>query len=337
MLDIRSEILEIAQRHLERVRASGSENVMALCPFHEDNTASFAMNTLNGVYFCHSCHAKGNLQTFLRGVGISRATIDLQYREIIEEARRATPAAPDPMDPGVYTLDVLPDSLLGHFDGYNINSLLEKGFTEQTIRNFDVGYDRWHARITYPIRDIKGNLVGINGRALYPGMNPRYKIYDSEYTQWGLPARTKPWNRRKVLYNAHAVLPAFYAHAPGQGSIVVVEGYKACAWVWQAGVKDVVALMGSYLSWEHRWMLDQFSGRVYLFLDNNNAGIQGTLDAGMQLNHWGSSLATYVVQYPARLAEDRDAQPDNLTPEEIWEQLSLAVPFVSWRSTKKGR
>jgi DNA primase len=365
--DVHSEILDIAYKFLENVRPSGSENVMALCPFHDDATASFAMNILNGVYFCHSCHAKGNLLTFLRGVGVSHQLIDLQYKDLIEAARRTTPPGPDPLDPGVYSLAPLPEGALGFFDGYTIPSLLMAGFKEETLRYFDVGFDHWHDRITYPIRDTLGRLVGINGRTLHKDVRPRYKIYNKEYLLWGLPERG-PWDRRKVLYNLHNVLPSLLVHRPEHSFLVVVEGYKACMWVWQAGIKNVIGLMGSYFSWEHRWLIEKFGGKVYFFLDNNAAGIRGTYNAGQVLQQTkryavdpyqirfhqdpgeelmrayrrydgpslGSTLNAHVIEYPPRLLDDEDAQPDNLTAEEVWEQLFDAVPYSTWLNEKEG-
>lgn len=349
MLDVHAEVLGIAHKYLRKVRPSGPENVMALCPFHDDNTASFAMNITSGVYFCHSCHAKGNLLTFLRGVGVSRAHIDIFYKEVVQEARNAIPPAPDPQDPGVYALEPLPEHLLGHFDGWNIPNLLDAGFKEETIRAFDVGYDKWHSRVTYPIRDIQGNLVAISGRTVYPGVKPRYKLYGREYTMWNLPAREE-WDRRKVLYNSHNVLPALKEHCGGARlPLIIVEGFKACMWVWQAGLKNVVGILGSYLSWEHRWMLEQYSCSLYLLLDNNEAGRIGThgackaLRPGMRRHENGRELQPIVsppdvriIEYPDRLKDDEKAQPDNMTPEELWEQFYSAVDYLPWLQSQQG-
>lgn len=347
ILDVRSEILDIAHKYLERVRPSGSENVMALCPFHDDNTASFAMNISNGVYFCHSCHAKGNLLTFLRGVGVSRNIIDIQYQSLIDEARRASPPGPDALNPGVYSLKDIPEHVLGHFDGYTFPSLLEAGFEEKTIRHFDIGFDKWHGRITYPIRDVLGRLVGISGRTIYPGVRPKYKLYNKEYMTWGLPERGE-WDRRKVLYNMHTVLPSLHAHPVDHTFLVVVEGFKACMWVWQAGIRNVVGILGSYFSWEHKWLIEQFGGNVYFFLDNNLAGRLGTYDAGKALvpsnvrltgdvqEGRGSPIGVHVIEYPARLIDDENAQPDSLTSEEIWEQFFDAVPYTTWLRRNMG-
>ena len=331
-----TEIVAIAREYLGTVRPSGSQNIMALCPFHQDSTASFAMNITTGIYFCHACHAKGNLFTFLRGMQVPRSIIELKYRRAIDEARKATPPAHNPIDPGVRSLPPLTDAVLGYFDGYNIDIYLRAGFSAKTLEHFDVGYDKWHDRITFPIRDIKGELVGISGRSTLPDVKPRYKIYSKEYLTWGLPERPE-WDRRKVLFNLHEVLPALVLHNQENPYIVVVEGFKACMWVWQAGIKNVVALLGSYFSWEHRWMLERFSGRVYFFLDNNSAGIVGTQDAGVTLRNHGAHLDTYVIEYPDRLADDIHAQPDNVSAEELWKQFCDALSYEKWLQKQMGR
>ena len=335
MLDLRTEILHLAEKYLEKVRPSGSENVMALCPFHDDHSASFAMNILTGVYFCHACQAKGNLQMFLKGVGVPRTTVDLQYKELIEQARRYAPPGPNPTNPGVYSGDTLPEGLLGFFDGYNFPALEQAGFHTETLQHFDIGYDKWHGRVTYPVRDLAGKLVGISGRTVFDGVRPKYKIYTTEYPVWGLATRDH-WDKRKVLYNMHSVYPALLTYRGTEEFIVVVEGFKACMWVWQCGVKNVVALMGTYMSWEHRWMLEKLSGRVYIFLDNNAAGNLGTYHAGQSFLKNGSTIRPYVIEYPSRLADNDNAQPDSLTPEELHAQFNLAVPYSTWLTKRAG-
>lgn len=325
-VDLTQEIWDLANHFLNGVRKSGSENIMALCPFHDDHSASFAMSLVNGVYFCHACHAKGSLRTFLRNIGVTQSVLDLQYRILLEEAKKATPTPPDPTEPGVFNISPIPDSFLGLLD-YTHQSLLSAGFSEATLRHFEVGWDNWHGRITYPIRDIKGELVAISGRTVHEGVRPRYKIYDREYEAWNLPARWG-WDRRKVLYNAHEVFPTLFTFKPPDIKVILVEGFKACMWAHQAGLSNVVALMGSYLSWEQRWILERMSGTVYVFLDNNFAGRRGTITAGAELS--ARSVQVRVIEYPERLLDEEEAQPDSLTPDEVWEQFSEAEPYYTW-------
>jgi DNA primase len=329
-MDIAGEIQLISRQYLEKVKPSGPENLMALCPFHvksdgsPESHPSFAISTITGLWFCHSCQAKGNLYTFLRDLGLSSSEISFRYQPLLDAAKKNLPPPPDPTRPGeIFSSNPLPEGLLGIFD-YCPTKLIEDGFKEETLRHFDIGFDVQHMRVTYPIRDLSGSLVAISGRAVTDSW-PKYKIYDTEYRLWDLPER-KNWDKRTALWNAHSVYPELYFnHAPAE--IVVVEGFKACMWVWQAGIKNVVALLGTYLSWEHQWILERLGATVCLFLDNNQPGRKGTLKCGQRLK---TSLPVKVIQYPEHLIGEETAQPDSCTAEEIQEQVRTAVSYSEW-------
>ena len=330
-MDISGEIYSLAEQYLDKVRRSGPENIMAVCPFHEESKPSFAMSLINGVFFCHSCHARGTLRTFLRDMGVGAQALKLRYDALIEAAKQNSPKPPDPTRPGVFEMLPIDETFLGLLDMCP-TSLLEAGFEEKTLRHFEVGFDKWHNRITFPLRDIRGYLVGISGRAISSEAWPRYKIYDREYKTWGLPERLN-WNKRGLLYNAHAVYPATLQLNPSTAFVAVVEGFKACMWVHQAGITNVVGLLGSYLSWEQQWILERLGVPVYLFLDNNNAGIDGVSKASAALTR---SVDTLVVEYPKRLEEVDEAQPDSLEQDEVLEQFTKAVPYTTWLEKKMG-
>ncbi len=303
---------------------------MAICPFHvkSDGTPerkpSFAMNLSSGLYFCHACHAKGNLFTFLRDVGLSRSVIENQYRFLINQTQRFMPATPDPLKPIVFELPQVDEAVLGLLD-YCPIELVNAGFSPKTLQHFEVGYDRWHLRITYPLRDLKGRLVGISGRNPSGGA-PKYKVYTQEYTTWGIPPAAEP-DKRAILWNADKVYPEVYFGRPNDSVVVVVEGFKACMWVYQAGITNVVALLGTYLSWEHKWLLERLGSPVYLFLDNDSPGRSGTIKAADAL---AGSLPVHVVNYPDRLSEVEEAQPDDCLPEEVLEQVASAPSYLKW-------
>lgn len=330
MIAVQSELHTLAKKYLKKVRKSGPTNVMALCPFHmkadgsEEKKPSFALSLQNGLWFCHSCQASGNLYTFLRDMGLSRVQIDITYKPLIEAAQDNSPERLDPLKPkAIFSDSPIEESLLGVFDYYP-KDLIESGYLPATLNHFGVGFDMQHLRATYPLRDLVGNLVGISGRAVTDSW-PKYKVYDKEFPTWGIPERLEP-DKRGLLWNAHALYPQlFFQTAPQY--IVVVEGFKACMKVWQAGEKNVVALLGTYLSREHQWILERLGAEVRLFLDNNTPGITGTLKAANRLK---KSLRVRVVSYPDRLIENEDAQPDDCTPEEIQQQVQSATEYFSW-------
>jgi hypothetical protein len=80
------------------------------------------------------------------------------------------------------------------------------------------------------------------------------------------------------------------------------------------------------MSWEQRWILERLGGRIHLFLDNNYAGLKGTLKAGESL----LSQDVHVVKYPKRLEVDEDAQPDSCMAEEVLEQVRSASIYQKW-------
>lgn len=333
MLNVSSEVHGLAKKHLKKVRKSGPTNIMALCPFHikadgtEERKPSFAMSLVTGLWFCHSCQASGNLYTFLRDIGYSRTKIELTYRPLIESASHAGPIDKfNALKPkSVFSVDPLPENLLGLFDHFP-KSLIDAGFDYDTLGHFNVGFDMEHTRVTYPLRDLNGKLVGISGRAVTNSW-PKYKLYTDEFAKWELPARPEP-DKRAILWNAHAIFPQLYFQTNPE-YLVVVEGFKACMWLWQAGIKNVVALLGTYLSNEQQWILERLGSEVRLFLDNNAPGQAGTLKAVEKLRR---SMRVRVIEYPPRLASEENAQPDNCTVDEVLQQVNTATEYTRWLS-----
>lgn len=304
---------------------------MALCPFHvktdgsTEKHPSFAMSLSTGLWFCHACQSKGNLYNFLKDFGVNRVQIERIYRPLIDAASRNKPREMDPTRPNVFTENPLPEGLLGIFEYCPID-LLNAGFTEETLERFGIGFDKTHFRTTYPLRDLAGHLVGISGRSVLDEW-PKYKLYTSEYEAWDLPERLEP-DKRLILWNAHTIyLPVFFQTMPEY--VVVVEGFKACMWLYQAGITNVVALLGTYLSREQKWMLERMGAPIYLFLDNNEPGQIGLVKTADALKE---SRFVHIVEYPERLIEDEDAQPDSLTLDEIQTQVPNAINYFDWRA-----
>lgn len=318
---IQEEMLALAATYLNRIKRSGPENIMAACPFHrrtdgrEELNPSFAFSLTSGLWFCHSCKAKGNLRSFLKNFGIQRDDLGGHYANLLERVDRSSTNS----RPAYLVIDLeeepLSESILGLFEGCPL-ALLDEGFQEDVLRFFDVGFDERNMRITFPLRDFLGRLVGISGRAVGEG-TPRYKIYDfSEYEVWGLPPRkTKKYG---ILWNIDKVYPvAFFDKTP---EVVIVEGFKACMWVHQAGIPNVVALLGSHLTREQRIMLERIGGTFYIFTDNDEAGSNARKEVAKIL---AKTCDVKVVIYDEK-------QPTDLTEETVREVLLSAVPYTTY-------
>jgi DNA primase len=317
-----AEVEAIIGRYLTKVKRSGPEHIMAVCPFHrrpdgsDEHTPSFTMSLTIGVYHCFSCHESGGLRNFLKEMGVPSTRIDGEYKYVIEECERyrAPPANPLHITAAA---DPLPESLLGLFD-HCPTSLLREGFDEGLLAKLDVGFDKRHRRITFPLRDHHGCLVGISGRTVDDEW-PRYKIYDCEYQAWDLPVRAT--KKRSLIWNFHAVQPQVYF---GKGQcLVIVEGFKACMRLLQAGITNTVALLGSYMSREQRWLIESLAPKtVYVMLDNDDAGHNGRLDVARSLAK--ALCDVRVVEYEAD-------QPSDLSTTDIQTAIETATEYHLWK------
>lgn len=323
---------ELVEPFLKKVKKSGAENIMAVCPFHrkangsEEYNGSFAMNVYNGLWYCHSCHETGNLKGFLERVGLAEHMIQ-QYADVIDTAASSIPQKRSPLQPIEPTGGLfLEESFLGLFDNipeYILNdSQFLADFTPEILKHFDIGFDDTHKRITFPLRDMEGRLIGISGRSL--GGGAKYKVYDKEYLKWGLPER--PTEKRAILWNAHAVEQRLLLSTDEtERYLIIVEGFKACMKVVQAGFENTVALLGSYLADEQKWWIQRMDVPVYIMLDNNEAGFTGAVLTGRELPSG--------LQSPVSIVTYEKSQPSDLSQAEIIEALHRAAPFHTWFMT----
>lgn len=336
---IEEEVFNIASRYLRKIRRGANAEISAACPFHrkvdgsEEKHASFTMNLSKGVYYCHTCHERGNMRTFLKNMGIGHAVLHAQYAPLIEALSRNQAVNFNPVQAkGIITESPLPESMLGLFDKCPLPMVDpefrladdDPVFDEVLLQKYDIGFDETHGRITFPLRDLFGNLMGISGRACDPAAWPRYKVYDEEYRAWDMPARSQT-KKSSILWNAHNVYPHVYKGSSKE-RVVIVEGFKACLWLLQAGIQNVIALAGSSLSDYHIWILERMGAQVLLMFDNDFAGQSGLMKAAPIL---ARSLDVFIVNYEGR-------QPTNMTLDEV--RLSVdknCEDYYLWVSRKK--
>jgi DNA primase len=172
--------------------------------------------------------------------------------------------------------------------------LASRGLHEDTIETFGLGYcsrGLLEGRIAIPIHDQGGQLVAYAGRAVDSSLAEREGKYR-------FPSH---FRKSPVVYNLSRVAPL--ARSSG---LVIVEGFFSVFHLYQAGVPNVVALMGTALSEAHEDLLLAAvggGGKVSLMLDRDEAGRAGTEELTRKL----------IRKVHVRVVDYETAQPDGLS------------------------
>lgn len=326
-MNVSSVVRRIADEHLTRYREGADHEIIGCCPLHEDSSPSFAINEKTGLWCCYGGCGGGSLTYLLYRLEYSRRNIDRLVEPIRAQLQRPPKKRiKDVADP-FRALHPLPEALLGVYDVDRPHPMLVDIFEADLLRRYDVGYDRHNHRITFPIRDLYGNLAGFSGRATArtppgPGGDiPKYKIYDKELIQDYPDYKI---DRARHLYNADHVYPKLY-YSREEEWLILVEGFKAALWLIQCGFPNVVAFMGASLTNSGTALIQRMTDRVILFLDNDITGRKKTTKVGRILS--GPVRRLKVVEYPF----DAFAQPDHFDQEELtWLFDDHCLPFRRW-------
>lgn len=178
------------------------------------------------------------------------------------------------------------DSLLTLLNkkNYDTDKLVEIGLVNNVNGKT---YDMFSRRITFPLWDKDGNIVGFSAR-IYRGEKDVSKYMNSR--------ETKIFKKGETLYNYHNAKDV----AKREKRIVVVEGFMDAIRVSLSGIKNVVALQGTAMTGDQINLLKKLRVKVILCLDNDNAGLMATVANGEELVKNG--VETYVI----RLSGEKD-------------------------------
>jgi DNA primase len=261
------------------------------CPYpaHDDGDAnpSAYMNAETTAFFCQSCHARGNAVSFAADVlGISpiEATrmlkqryspggIDPDSRNMLEEIRkiRAKAKQSEKRENRIYDESIL--------DAYRVDwsvaqhmhdcawaryMFVERRFSIADLESWQFGYSQGFDRITLPIRDEKGRLVGIKARAYQDWKKPKYlNLHDQAN---GIESYLK----NEIVFG----LDRARHHGT---NLIVVEGEYNVVAMHSHGYPQTVSINGSYFGDRQVALLKRFATSVTLFFDSDAAGYDATM------------------------------------------------------------
>jgi len=320
-----------------KVSKAGRE-FKACCPFHHEQTPSFTINDDKGFYHCFGCGAHGDAFRWLTdhaglpfmdavrelalaaGLEVPAPSPEAQQRAAqLETVREALDAAQavyaDQLGQTGAVMEYLtarglgPDDIaafgLGYARGQD-GSLKGRGISAKLgieaglLAKRDDGSLRetFHDRITIPIHDARGRLIGFGGRIWGP-------VTAKERPKFINTSDTALFDKGRTLFNLHRASPA--SRPSAENRLTVVEGYFDVIAMARAGFAATVAPMGTALTeaqLERCWRLHH---RPVLLFDGDRAGRKAALRACRTgLPHFGPGKALGVALLP----EGRD--PDDL-------------------------
>lgn len=231
---------------------SGSE-WSVLCPSHGDRNASMRINVAKGKFICHGCGVRGGMTRLARMVGATWSTGREEMDLVMLQAKLATLRQTTDVAP----VRILPESALLRYQLETPYWTEERGFTPETIRAFDLGYDPMDDCVTIPVRNVDGQLLGFTRRFLDDNSDRRY---------------LDPKGFRK----ADNLFASWMAAVDESPTLVLCEGPLDAVKVWQAG-HPAVAQYGSYITPRQIRLLRRLGTiEVILFYDNDDGGRKAT-------------------------------------------------------------
>jgi len=310
LADIRaqSDIVEVISGCGILLRPAGKE-YKALCPFHEEKTPSFTVSPEKQMFYCFGCNTGGNVISFLQkheGLSFTEAVEWLAERAGISlptqdgKARQISRKRLELQDLNRFAMAYFHRQLLTpQIGGPAVAYLKTRGVKDQTIRQFQLGYairerrdlikeatgagfslqqlidtglikneeqgplDHFRGRVIFPILDDRGVPVGFGGRALSEEILPKYLNSPT----------TALYDKSKTLYNLYNARPVIQR----AGKAILVEGYFDALMLYQAGVQNVFASLGTAFSESHAALLKRFAEETIIVYDGDSAGFQATL------------------------------------------------------------
>jgi DNA primase len=308
----RADIVEVVSDYVQ-LKKKGSYYV-GLSPFKHERTPSFTVTPSKGIFKDFSTGKGGNVVTFLmemEGYSYQEALLQLAQRYQIEIEPDLSPEskAQDQKRESLrilnkFACDYFHQNLIRNPDNPARNYLHQRGFTDETIKTFQIGYclpeweaftqtalrnqyraehlietglsilsekngklfDRFHGRVMFPIHDSGGKIVGFSGRLLEPKENTGKYVNSPE---------SSIYIKGKLLFGLYFAKNAIRE----QEEAILVEGNLDMISLYQAGIKNVVASGGTALTEDQITLIKRYAKRVLLLFDGDPAGISASVRA----------------------------------------------------------
>ena len=332
-LKSKTDIAEVISSYVH-LEEKGSRK-WACCPFHHEKTPSFCVHSQTQTYYCFGCHVGGDVITFVQEIehtdfmGAVKILADKYHVEIPDFSRRDGNAALKKHKDKLYemmrdTAAYYHQNLMGDGGKPAREYLARRGISAQTARIFGLGYsigkqqlisylaakgysqenmieagiadksqsgcyDTMAGRLIVPIINNLKQVIAFGGRVLDDSL-PKYKN----------TRETILFNKSKEIFGQHSV-KKLKLEGP-VNELIMVEGYMDVISLFQSGVKNAVASMGTALTAEQAKLIKKYVNKIIICYDGDSAGQKATM-RGLDILY-AEGLDVRVVSLPDNLDPD---------------------------------
>lgn len=330
-LRARVSIEEVVSEYV-RLKQKG-KRYWGLCPFHNEKTPSFSVDSESQLYYCFGCHQGGTVINFV--MAMERMEFMEAVKYLAERAHMELPQLSREASGGVgreereriYEANVLAaryyHSLLWTDEGAEVLAYLyRRGLTDGDIRRFGLGASprardglQRHLeekgfdaalleRAGLVVRRDGGSHDMFRSRAIFPIINPQGRVLgfggramgDAQPKYLNTPD-TPVFNKRMGLYALNMA-----KNERSVGHLVLVEGYMDVVSLRKYGVQGVVATLGTALTEEQARLIKRYAPEVWISYDGDSAGQHAALRALDIFD--GQDMYARVIDYPQGMDPD---------------------------------
>jgi DNA primase len=340
-------------------------NYIGLCPFHNERTPSFTVSPAKGIYKCFGCGKAGNTVSFLMEhehftyPEALRFLAKRYHIEITEEAQTPEKIQEQNEREALFLINQFAQKYFEHIlfeteDGkaIGLTYLQERGFRDDTIRKFQLGYsragwddfsshavsegykpeylvriglsiqkedrliDRFHGRVMFPIHSASGRIIGFGGRIL---------TTDKQTAKYLNSPESDIYNKSKSLYGLYFARNVIVA----KDNCYLVEGYTDVISLHQAGIENVVASSGTSLTADQVKLIQRYTQNITILYDGDPAGIKASLRGIDMILEQGMNVR--IVLFPEN--DDPDSFARKHRAAEVEEFIAKnAVNFILFKT-----
>ena len=286
----------------------------ALCPFHDDHSPSFSVQKDKQIYKCFSCGESGNVITFVQkyngitftealkmladraGIPLNVSTtrkINTKYEKLYEindtvnKYFKANLLSNEGIKAIKYledrkiSKDIINEFNIGLSTSNKLSNILSKKYSYDELVKLDICkdingryYDTFQDRIIFPIIDENNNVIAFSGRKY-----TNEDLNNNTLPKYSNTKETDIFKKSEVFYNINNAINKIKK----KREIVITEGFMDTIRMSSIGYKNVVAIMGTAFTEKHLEKIKKWKCKVILNLDQDDAGVKGTIEAGETL------------------------------------------------------